>query len=607
MKKGKKILIGIAIFLGVIILTAAALFVFRVPIAKSIIEKGGSAVAGAKVEVTGLQNKPFTLSFSWDRLQFTDSSDTWKNAFETGKVSFDLAVKPLTDKKIIIETMTVESMQFDTKRETDGYIPPKKKEKKKASKLQKAVEKMIRDNLEKEKEQIPVFNPDVLATEIDVDSLMTVLNLVTPGKVDSLKSIVEERYNYWETRLDENDYEKDINTLRKESKKISVDGLKDLTKLQSNLETITTLYETSQSLYKDLKQDKENFDKDFKLVKGLRKDVPAWIQHDYQSALNLAELPDFQVQYIANMLFGDKISSLIMNIVDSMKKPRELAAPKEEPEPRKEKFPELPSLWIKTIKLTATTPDGIQLSGVVTDVSNDQTRSKKPMRFELKGQKEDVGSINLTGIFDYRTERQELVVLQVKDVPIRNVELAKFDLLPRKLKSGYGEFTTTVKLTDEQMKADFDFQARDIVFDYATQPKLDKRLVRVSRAITEAMKTVDVQAEIVQKEGDYSYAVESNLDELIAREMKAALSRELDRAIEELKKRVRKEIEPYEEQLNREIAKFENELNKRLGGITEDLNIEMGVITDKEDELKKKIDDMTQGLGGKVLDNLLKW
>ena len=605
MKKLKKIGIIVAIVSGLILLTAAALFVFRVPIAKSIIEKSGSAIAGAKVEVEGLHNKPFTLAFSWDRLQFTDSNNTMKNAFETGKVTFDLAMKPLTEKKFIIETMRVENMVFDTPRTTDGYIPPKKK--KKPSKMQKAMEKMLKENLKKQTDQIPAFNPKVLSTEIDVDSLMTVLNLITPGKVDSLQKVVDARYDYWEKRLDDNNYEKGIKTIKKNAEKISVDELKDITKLESNLKNITTLYETSNAMYKDIKRDKKNFDKDLTMIKGLRKEVPAWVQQDYQAALNLAELPDFQVQYIAKMLFGDKVSGLVVGIVDAMQKPRILAESKEVKKVRKEKFPQLPSLWIKKIFLSATTTGGIRMEGIVTDVSNNQTRTHVPMRIEMKGQKKNTGKINLTGIFDYRTSPRETLVLQVKEVPIRNVDLGKFDLLPRKLKSGTGEFVTTVKITDAGMDADFGFTAKDIQFDYATQPKMDQRLVRISNAITRAMKTVDIQAHIAQREKETDFTMVSTLDKLIAREMHAALSRELDRAVEELKKRVMKEIEPYEAQLDVEIARFERELEKRLGTNIKNLELEMSNVTGKEDDIKEKIDEMTKELGSKALDKLLKW
>ena len=121
------------------------------------------------------------------------------------------------------------------------------------------------------------------------------------------------------------------------------------------------------------------------------------------------------------------------------------------------------------------------------------------------------------------------------------------------------------------------------------------------------MKTVDIQAHIVQREKETDFTMVSTLDKLIAREMHAALSRELDRAVEELKKRVMKEIEPYEAQLDVEIARFERELEKRLGTNIKNLELEMSNVTGKEDDIKEKIDEMTKGLGRKALDKLLKW
>ncbi|MCK4694543.1 MAG: AsmA family protein, partial [Candidatus Cloacimonetes bacterium] len=183
----KRFLLIILILILLLVIIVAGLFIFRNQIATFVIEKSGSAVAGARVEVDNLYMKPFKLHISWERFQVTNKNDTWRNLFETAKCEFSLAFKPLWDRKVIIEKMKMETVQFDTKRSTDGKLPIKKKKPKKPSKLLLAIKK----NLEREKQQIPVFNPKFLKTKIDVDSLMQVLNFQTPAKADSLKKLAE--------------------------------------------------------------------------------------------------------------------------------------------------------------------------------------------------------------------------------------------------------------------------------------------------------------------------------------------------------------------------------------------------------------------------------
>ena len=135
MKKFFKNLFRSIVFLLLfIIIILVVLFVFRNQIADYVIEKSGSAAAGAKVEVDGVYIKPLELHISWDRLQVTDKNDTWKNLFETSKCEFALDFMPLLDRKVIIEKMQIAEVRMNTKRDTDGKLPVKASKPKKPSK-----------------------------------------------------------------------------------------------------------------------------------------------------------------------------------------------------------------------------------------------------------------------------------------------------------------------------------------------------------------------------------------------------------------------------------------------------------------------------------------
>ena len=107
-KMFKGCLTTIIVILLILIILIAALIIFRVPIAAYLIENFGSRIAGAKVEVDGVYLKPFQLHITWERLQFTDKNDTWKNLFETGKCDFELAFRPLLAGKVLIDKMQID-------------------------------------------------------------------------------------------------------------------------------------------------------------------------------------------------------------------------------------------------------------------------------------------------------------------------------------------------------------------------------------------------------------------------------------------------------------------------------------------------------------------
>jgi len=608
MKKFLKRFIGFIItILVLLIIVAAVLFIFRNNIATTIIEKGGSAINKAKVEVDNVNIKPFEMHISWDKLQVTDRKDTWKNLFETEKCEFFLAFKPLLAKKVIIENMQIDNVTFDTKRQTDGKIVVKKK-KSKPKKPSKLIAK-VKKNLEEEKKKIPIFNPKQLQKTIDVDSLMTILNLRTPGKVDSLKKIAEDRYSHWDNRLNDNDYEKEINIIKSNLKKINVNNINTIIQLETQLTAATTAYTKANKLYNDAKKDKSEFDKDLKLLKKLKKDIPAWIKSDYETALNLAKLPDFAVENIALMLFGDKITEGILKGLDAIERSRELAKSKPEKseksdakvKPKPEKMPHLPSLWIKNIDLSATGKDNLKLSGKILNISNNQKKTKNPMEFAFTGKQKQIGDIELNAVFDYRADvSKENIDLSITELPFKELKLSNFELLPKKMKKGDASLSSNVLITDSKISSTINFKAENIVFDYTTQPKMNKDLTRIARSITEAIDKITFDATMEQTEEKFKFKVDSNLDNLIASQMKKVISNEIARAKKEIRKRIEKELEKYKKELDKLLAQKEKELRKEIAKIQGKIDNELEEVNKKKKEVEDKIEAEKKKIQDKI-------
>ncbi|MCD4817858.1 MAG: TIGR03545 family protein [Candidatus Cloacimonetes bacterium] len=606
MKKFFKRFFGfIFILILLIVLVVGTLFIFRNQIATMIIEKGGSAINGAKVEVDNVNLKPLEMHISWDKIQVTDKKDTWQNLFETEKCEFYLAFKPLLAKKILIENMQISNVTFDTKRETDGKFPqkPKKTKPKKPSKLMN----MVKKNLEEEKSKIPIFNPKQLQKTIDVDSLMTILNLKTPAKVDSLKKIAEDRYSHWDNRIKNNDYEKEVNLIKKNLEKINVNKIKTIPQLETQLSAATTAYTKANKLYNNAKKDKSDLEKDLKMLKELKKDIPIWIKSDYETALNLAKLPDFSVENIALMLFGDKITAGILKGMEAIEKSRELAknkpvqSPKAEVKPKPEKMLHLPNFWIKKIDLSVTGKDNLKLSGNISNISSDQKRSKKPMKFEFSGKQKQIGDMNITAIFDYQTNvSKENINLSVKELPFRELKLSNFELLPKKMKKGDASLNSNISITENKISTTINFIAKNIEFDYKTQPKMNKDLTRIARSITEAIDTITFDALMEQTEERFKFKVDSNLDNLIASQMKKVISNEIARAKQEIRKRIEKELAKYKKELDKLIAQKEKELRGEIAKIQSKIDKEMVEVNKKKKEIEDKINAEKKKIQDKI-------
>jgi uncharacterized protein (TIGR03545 family) len=592
MKFIKHLVKGIMILILLIVVVIIGLFLFRNQIATAIIEKSGAAIFGAKVEVDNVYLKPFELHISWDKFQVTDRKNTWQNLFETGKCEFFLTFKPLLDKKVIIENMELSHLQFNTKRKTDGKLPPKAKKPPKEKEPSKLM-MLVKKNLEEEKSKIPIFNPKQLEKKINVDAILAELNFQTPAKADSVKKIAETRYAFWKDKIDDNNYEKEVRDIKTQVNTLDIKAIDNIIELEKQLTTAQNVYNKSQKLWSDFNSDKKELEQDLNTLKHLKDDIPDWIKNDYQRALALAQLPDFSVENIALILFGDRVTGGLLQVMDAIERSRELAAQKEKPvkEVKPEKMPHLPSFWIKNIAVSLSTKDDLQLNGKVTNVSNNQKRTKKPMEFQLKGQKENLGNIILNAIFDYRTDAsQEKFSLDVSQVPIRNLKLAKFELLPEKLTSGEAKLSSSLNFTEQEITSSIQFAAEQIKFDYTSQPKMNPELTRIARSITEAIDKITFDVDMKQTDSRFHLKLNSNLDNLIAQQMKRIISEEIERAKLELRRKVEKELAKYQQEFDKLVAEKQKELESEIAKITKQVDEQKEMVLAKKREIEQKID-----------------
>ena len=87
------------------------------------LEYAGEKAVGAKVEIDGLHVHLFPLGIEWASMQVANPNDTWKNLFQTGKVSFNIDTGQLLRGKYIVNLVELKDFIVGTKRTTDGALP----------------------------------------------------------------------------------------------------------------------------------------------------------------------------------------------------------------------------------------------------------------------------------------------------------------------------------------------------------------------------------------------------------------------------------------------------------------------------------------------------
>jgi len=323
------------------------------------LEITGSNIIGAKVELNKFDISLLGLHVKWDSLQVTDPKDTWINLLTTGRCEFNMSFLPLLRKKIMIENVQTANLTSGTARTTDGKWEKRKKKEKEAK--PNIFSKTIA-RLENEISQAPAFNLEQFGKKVNVDSIIAILNIQSPGKIDSLKNNLNEKYNYWDKTFTEINLDKDFLRIENQIKSINPAQISNIEELQSSLNTVNNVRSELDSIKKSVTTNKTNLMNDLSFTETNVKQVDNWILEDYKRALSMAKLPDLNAQNIGKFIFGASVVNRVNKVLAITGQIRGYASRFKSDKPKKEKPPRLkgqtiyfsskniyPDFWIKKI------------------------------------------------------------------------------------------------------------------------------------------------------------------------------------------------------------------------------------------------------------------
>lgn len=582
------------------------------------LENLGSSIVVAKVEIDDLDFSFTGLHIRWDSLQIADPKDTWKNLVQTGKGEFDLVFLPLLSKKVMIQNWQLSDVQTGTERTTDGKIDKPKKKKEKPPKpgfITKTVQK-----LEGEISTAPAWNLDQYTRKVNVDSIIQLLRIQSPAKIDSLKDALEQKYEYWEKTFSNVDLEKDFSQLEAKVKSIDPNAIKTLTDLQMALMTVNQVKGQVDSLKQFVTASKDNLTKDLDAAQSSIKQVDDWVKTDYSRAMAQAKLPDFSTQNIGKFVFGKKVVGQVTRLLNLVGQARYYASKVKSDKPKKEKPPRLkgqdihfplkhpvPEFWIKKIQLSGITPQKIQLSGNIDDIVSNQRLIGKTTDIAFSGTRKDGAALDFDGVLNYLEEiPSEAFKLKMTQIPLANVKLSDSPFLPYKLKSGVGRIESTLKLDGDSIDGQIKFTGSKLVFDFEEEISSSNKLQETIRSIVRGASTIDFVAKIKGQEDRLDFSLNSNLDDLFVRQLRSIISKEVDEAKKKLQAHVDKEVQKHRTELEKLVQEKQAYLEKEMQKYENMLQEKIAMIEKKKKEIEARIDEEKKKKTDKLKDKVKK-
>jgi uncharacterized protein (TIGR03545 family) len=526
---------GLIGFLLLVVLAGIFWFLIIDSIVEWGIEKAGTAIVGAKVDLDDADVTFFPLGVRLTRLQVTDKDAPMTNAVEIGRLAFHVDGLNLLRRKVIIDEMAAEGIRFGTPRKSSGAIAKKTKDK----------------NAREEK----VFK----LPSVELPDAKTALK---NEKLDSLDQIEKARTEVkttrekWDRRIAELPDKKKVQSYRERIKAIKGAGKPKLMAIQEQVKEARAIIKDIESDLDEIKKAKSDFSND---SEALKKRVSEAVRSPMSDVRRIKGKYGFSSEGLANMtdlLFGAKIGAWVDSGLSWYGRLKPLVARDKSKKGKaevvetlrgkgvdvrfREKNP-MPDFLIRKINASVQ-PEAGTFTGKVLNVTPDQDVLGKPTTLAFTGEGlKSARSVAIDGVFNHvlPARPSDIIEIRMNDVKAGGISLSESGDLPVKLDQGVMDFSINGALRGEALSATIAAQVRNARFGFGE----GKGRNVYASAISGALAKVDrfsVTANVTGTLQDYKVRISSDLDRVLkdavgklVQEKTAKFEKELTAAIDE--------------------------------------------------------------------------
>lgn len=559
---------GISAFIAVCAVIIVFWYLLAGLLVKYGIEKAGTRIVGAKVELKKADLSLFPLGLTLTGLQVTNPEKPMTNAFEAGRISFGIDGIHLLRKKYIIEEMAVEGVRLNTPRKRSGALLWKKI----AGKGEREAQGPITF-------QVPDLK-EVLSKE-QITSVRTITAL--SENIEKDRELFKKQFEALPGKKKFDEYEARVDKLKKSGKTIggALGGASEVLALQKDiqadmdriasfragLEKQIVFYqnkagEAAKEPFEDIKRIKEKYLSAGGIANLSRYFIGGWVIDSVDNALNWRARVDKIVNAVKPQ---DGVE---------VKKPLRgkgvyVLYPEQAP---------LPGLLIKRTAVSLSIPSG-DIKGTVTDITDDQRVLGRPLRFALSG-----GRLKGLDAASFAGEISRVIPLRPKDVldisvsgyRVKDFTLTENEWFNAVIKEGLSDFKAHGEIDAGAFKAGIETSVRSALLSATAQDVKNPAMAAAVSALS-GVKGFNLRADVTGTVQRYAVDISSDIDRVFKDALGKTFTEKAEQFEAGLKKEVLQKTEKPLQDLNRNLGEFVNmdgELKKLTGmyeGLLKDL------------------------------------
>jgi uncharacterized protein (TIGR03545 family) len=580
-----------------LVIITVLIVLFAEPVARQTTEEVSTELLGTQVDVGRLDLIPRTASVDLGALQIADPFEPRRNLIEAERIVLKLNPEALTEKKLVVERLALQGMRFGTARKTparlvsgNGFAPQALRSVREWSRqfdvplLQLTPIDTLRQL---------VLDPGQLRTVQAAQGLLARTDstrqalergfaaLDVAGTVDSARALADRLAATDPRTLGLDGTRQAIQSVQATLRQLDA-AKRQVTALQQNVTRGVTLLGSG--------------------VQGLDEAR----KRDYAFARSLLKLPSFSAPDIGNAFFG-KVS------IDRFQQAlywAELARhymppgllPREDPGPqrlraagRTVRFPKehsWPTFLVQLGQVDFHIADGL-LKGAyaasVQGLTSAPALYGKPMLVTAK--RDAAGSaiagIDVGAVVDHRTSN----VRDSVSAKLRGVTLPSFAIpgLPFRIAPGTGAANLTFALRGDQLLGHWSIGSREVAWALDSAGRRRSDLEDLVWRVVSGLTQLDVSADVRGSIASPKLSVRSNLDEAIARRLKAVVGEEVAKAETKARAKVDSIVSDKVEPVKQRIAALQADATRRAAA-------QQQRVDQVEADLQAQLKRMTGGL-----------
>ncbi len=515
---------GVVLFLIVVLLLVLLGWALSGPALRLAVEKGGTSINGARVEVGSARLALFPLGVVLNRLQVTNPERPLENRVEVGRIALTLDLRALVWRKLVVREASVEGIRLNTPRRHSG-----------------AVEKAPPAPAEEGGFALPPMTIPSVADILGKETLRSVmLAEAIPARAASAEARLKAKAAALPDQARAEEYRARLERLA--SGKVDAAKVAEAKKLRDEIQK-------ELDKVKDLTRE---VSADAAALKGALAEAQGAVGEDVTRLKNKYAFTPEGMANATSLFFGPEVGGYIRKGADLLRMaqklplPRRAAAEAAANPPRHRGIdipfpqrPAYPDFHLVRAALSASIPAG-DLSGELLDLSTDQALVGRPMKVTLAGENLAGGaSLSAQGVFD-RTlpdAPRDQLSGSYRGWTLSALALAKGGDFPVTLRQAGGVAEGTLVVKGEALEGKVDVDLTGVGIEAGG--KSDSRLARSLTQSLSEVKTLSLDVSVGGTLGSPQLGLKSDLDRIL----KDAVGRAVKEEVARLEADLRREID----------------------------------------------------------------